>query len=81
MVSPRQDRWVVSASKPKDVKAFDAAVRQPFQAFSYSLGYGPSQMVYELFMTEEQAIQYSMLVTEHGATDVRISPPRTPPRP
>lgn len=78
MVSPRRDRWVVTADKPKGTDRFDSLVDQPFQSFSRGLGYGSSLRVFELFATEEEARHYAALIQLFGATRIHVSPPEPP---
>lgn len=79
MVSPRQDRWVVSAVKPEDEKHFDSLVEQPFGSFQKSLGYDQRRSrVYELFETEEEAKRYAVQLQLFGATEIQVRPPGIP---
>jgi hypothetical protein len=78
MVSPRRDRWVVSAEKPEDDERFDSLVEQPFGSFRKTLGYGSGRSrIYELFQTEEEARRYAVQIQLFGAKDISVSPPRT----
>ncbi len=81
MVSPRWDRWVVTADKPSDQQEFERVAKLPFEEFSASLGYGRerSKWVYELFETVEQANAFADEIRGLGATNIKVSPPRIPP--
>ena len=75
MTSPRHDLWLVSALKPKDVKQFDLLVEQPFQNSTNRLNNDLSDLVYELFRTEEEARKYAVHIRLFGARQVLVRPP------
>lgn len=81
MVSPRQDLWVVSADKPADRMGFDRAVKLPLEQSVRFLSYkAVSSRVYELFDSVEQANEFAAEIRSHGATNIKVSEPRRPPK-
>ena len=75
MTSPRYDLWLVGANKPKDVEKFDLLVKQPFQNSNRRLSSEQSDLVYELFRTEEEARNYAIYIKLFGATGVVVRAP------
>ena len=73
-MTPRYDLWLVSALKPEDVAQFDLLVKQPFQNSSRHNG-DLSDLVYELFRTEDEARKYAVHIGLFGATQVLVRPP------
>jgi hypothetical protein len=76
MVTPRQDRWVVTAQKPNDIDFFDKNVSQPLYEMSKQLyGRCSSDTVYEVFKTADEAQFFCSLIQTMGAADIEVRPP------
>jgi hypothetical protein len=80
MVMPRSSTWTVSATKPSDHQKFDSLAQQKLRELREGLGYtrpgNTSEMVYEVFATEQEARDYAIYIEQFGATDISVSPPR-----
>jgi hypothetical protein len=76
VVMPRRDRWVVTAQKPDDIAFFDENVSQPICEMSKQLyGRSLSDTVYEIFITADEAHNFSIKIEKMGATEIEVRPP------
>ncbi|MEY4981896.1 MAG: hypothetical protein RIR62_162 [Pseudomonadota bacterium] len=76
MVTPRRDHWTVQGRKPADRALFDSIIDQPFRrAVARLTGRDASNLLYEMFDTEDEARRYAGLARAAGAINVRTLPP------